>query len=183
MATRCRSPPESWWGRWRTRSSSPTASSAAAARRRRSPRPPPATPHGSPTVLAAARVLGVVGGVQAALISGCVRAGPGIEFLTWTSELDLPDPEVVLADPGAFEAPVRGDRAYAVLNSVAAAVASDPTVERWNAAWKVIGVAAESIPDVAALAARMLVHCRPEGVSAPAEAAVLLPLLLDAGLV
>lgn len=145
--------------------------------------PSPRTWEMAATVLAATRVLGVVGGVQAALISGCVGPGPGIEFLTWMSELDLPDPEVVLADPGAFEAPVRGDRAYAVLISVAAAVASDPTVERWNAAWKVIGVAAESIPDVAALAARMLVHCRPEGASAPAEAAVLLPLLLDAGLV
>ena len=52
-----------------------------------------------------------------------------MEFLAWSSELDLPDPEAVLADPTSFVLPERGDRAYAALSSVAAAVVADPTLD------------------------------------------------------
>lgn len=38
------------------------------------------------------------------LIRGAVGNGPGAEFLAWADELDLPDPELVLADPRAFPA-------------------------------------------------------------------------------
>ena len=145
--------------------------------------PSPRTWEMTATLLAATRVSDASADVQAALVAGCVGRGPGIEFLSWLSELDLPDPELVLADPTTFEVPDRGDRAYAVLISVASAVASNPTADRWDAAWQVMGAASQSIPDVAALAARMLVRCRPEGAAAPPEAAELLPLLRDAGLV
>ncbi len=59
------------------------------------------------------------------LVRGCVGPGPGVEYLTWLAEADLPDPEAVLADPDSFALPERGDRAYAALTSVAAAVAAD----------------------------------------------------------
>src|ERR1700733_13633819 len=36
---------------------------------------------------------------RSALIRGAVGDGAGIEFLAWLVEMDLPDPEVVLADP------------------------------------------------------------------------------------
>lgn len=133
-------------------------------------------------LLAAARSSDAGPPVRAALVNGCVGEGPGIEFLSWLEELDLPDPELVLADPDGFDLPERGDRAYAVLTSVAAAVAADPTADRWAAGWRVMGRAARSAPDVAAMAARMLARCRPEGSQAPAEAAEFLPLLRDAGL-
>ncbi len=120
--------------------------------------------------------------VVARLVAGCVGDGAGIELTTWLTEADLPDPEEVLAQPERFELPERGDRALAVLTSVASAVASDPTPERWGAGWRVVGQAAERAPDVAALAARLLVRCRPEGAAAPPEAGSLLPLLRDAGL-
>lgn len=120
--------------------------------------------------------------VSAALVTGCIGQGPGIELLTWLEELDLPDPEAVLTDPSGFDLPERGDRAYAVLTSVAAAVAADATPERWAAGWQVMGRAGETAPDVAAMAARILARCRPEGASAPPEAAAFLPLLGDAGL-
>lgn len=134
------------------------------------------------TLLGAARSAGAGRSVEAALVTGCIGDGPGIELLSWLEELDLPDPEAVLADPAGFELPTRGDRAYAVLTSVAAAVASDATVERWAAGWKVMGRAGETAPDVAAMAARVLARCRPEGAAAPPEAAAFLPLLRDAGL-
>ncbi len=136
------------------------------------------------TLLAAARAAGFDTGdeVTAHLVTGCVGAGPGIELLAWLDDLDLPDPEVVLADPSAFELPGRGDRAHAVLTSVAASVAADPTVERWAAGWQVLGRAGEQAPDIAALAARILVACQPDGAATPPEAAVFLPVLRDAGL-
>ena len=61
-----------------------------------------------------------------------VGPGPGVEYLTWLAEADLPDPETVLADPDNFTLPDRGDRAYAALSSIAAAVAADPSNDRWE---------------------------------------------------
>jgi len=119
---------------------------------------------------------------RAALVAGCVGDGPALEFLAWVVESDLPDPEAVLAAPGAFDLPERGDRALAVLSAVAAAVAADLTAPRWEAAWEVVGRVAESLPDVAATAARVLARCRPEGALAPPAAAALAPVLSGAGL-
>lgn len=133
-------------------------------------------------LLAACHSTSATAEVRAALISGCVGPGPGIEFVSWLTELDLPDPEQVLSDPDGFELPERGDRAHAVLTSVAAAVAADATVDRWAAGWRVLGRAGEQAPDVAAMAARILVRCRPDGAPTPSEAAAFLPLLRDAGL-
>lgn len=114
-----------------------------------------------------------------ALITGAVGEGPGIELLMWEMEMDLPDPEKVLADPDSFEVPERGDRVYAVLSSVAAAVAANPTVDRWLAGWKVLGKAGEKTPDVGAVAARVLVQCRPPKAPAPPEVKLFAPLLKD----
>ena len=106
-----------------------------------------------------------------------------MEFLTWLVEMDLPDPEEVLANPAAFRLPERGDRAYAALAAVAAAVAAEPTPERWTAAWQVLGGCAEAAPDVAATAARVLAKCRPPGMTAmPPEITLFAPVLRDAGL-
>jgi hypothetical protein len=101
----------------------------------------------------------------------------------WLTEMDLPDPEAVLADPGSFVLPERGDRAYAALAAVAAAVAALPTPERWVAGWQVLGAVAATAPDVAAVAARVLARCRPEDVAMPPEIKLFLPVLRDAGLI
>jgi hypothetical protein len=119
---------------------------------------------------------------RAELVRGAVGDGAGVEFLAWVEEMDLPDPEAVLADPEAFVLPERGDRAYAALSAVAAAVAGRPLPERWLAGWKVIGRAGEAAPDVAAMAARVLARCRPDGTPPPPEVKLFLPVLRDAGL-
>jgi hypothetical protein len=129
----------------------------------------------------AAKVAGASTEAETALVTGAVGEGAGIELLMWEMEMDLPDPEDVLADPDAFSVPERGDRAYAVLSSVAAAVAADPTVERWLAGWRVLGKAGESAPDVAAVPARVLASCRPKGAPAPPEAKLFAPLFKGAG--
>jgi ATPase family associated with various cellular activities (AAA) len=120
---------------------------------------------------------------KSALIRGAVGDGAGVEFLAWLVEMDLPDPEEVLANPAAFRLPERGDRAYAALAAIAAAVAAAPTPERWTAGWQVLGSCAEAAPDVAATAARVLAKCRPPDLATmPPEITLFAPVLRDAGL-
>lgn len=133
--------------------------------------------------LQAAAESAAVGPLASSLLArGCVGQGPGVEYLTWLAEADLPDPEAVLADPEGFVLPGRGDRAYAALASVAAAVAADPTTERWERGWRAFAAAAGSAPDVAAAAARTLARCRPAGAAIPDQVHAFTPLLRDAGL-
>jgi hypothetical protein len=133
-------------------------------------------------LMAAGEAAGVDELTTSLLIRGCVGQGPGVEYITWLAEADLPDPEAVLADPESFVLPERGDRAYAALSSVAAAVAADPGGGRWERGWQVFGRAASAAPDVAAIAARTLARCRPPGASIPDEVKAFVPLLRDAGL-
>lgn len=130
----------------------------------------------------AAGAAGVSDDARSALVRGCLGDGAGIEFLSWTQEMDLPDPETLLAEPMSFEPPERGDRVYAVLSSVAAAVAANSTPERWKAGWEVLARAAEKTPDVAAVAARVLAQCRPAGATAPKILKIFAPILKQAGL-
>jgi len=133
-------------------------------------------------LLAAADAAGTGEEARALLVTGSVGQGAGVEFLSWLIEADLPDPEAVLAEPESFELPSRGDRAYAALSSIAAAVAADPTPGRWAAAWVAFGKAGESAPDVAAVAARTLARCRPDGAPVPPQVEAFAPLLREAGL-
>ncbi|MGH9154776.1 MAG: AAA family ATPase [Acidimicrobiales bacterium] len=144
--------------------------------------PSPRTWDMAARLLTAADAAKASGGVRSALVTGALGEGPGVEFLSWLIEIDLPDPEAVLADPEAFVLPERGDRAYAVLASVASAVAANATPERWLAGWRVLARAGERAPDVAAMAARVLAACRPPGTPAPAEVAMFAPLLRAAKL-
>jgi len=144
--------------------------------------PSPRTWEMAAQLWSAATTAGADVDVRAALVCGAVGEGPGLELMTWIDEMDLPDPEAVLADPASFVLPDRGDRAYAALSSVAAAVAANATPERWVAGWQVLGRAGEHAPDVAAMAARVLARCRPSGTPAPPEIKAFVPLLRHAGL-
>jgi AAA domain (dynein-related subfamily) len=144
--------------------------------------PSPRTWDMAARLLAAGDAAGAGDEARSALVRGCVGEGAGVEFLAWLVEMDLPDPEAVLADPGSFVLPKRGDRAYAAVAAVAAVVAADPTPQRWVAGWRVLGQAAAGAPDVAAVAARTLARCRPDGTPLPAEVRLFAPVLQDAGL-
>jgi len=146
--------------------------------------PSPRTWEMAARLLTAANTAGVSESARSALVRGAVGEGAGVEFLAWLAEMDLPDPEEVLADPSSFRLPERGDRAYAALASIAAAVAAVPTPERWVAGWRVLGRCAEAAPDVAATAAMVLAKCRPPDLTEmPPEIKMFLPLIRDAGLV
>jgi hypothetical protein len=128
--------------------------------------------------------LGASPEVTMALLAGSVGAGAARELLLWREEADLPDPEEVLRDPASFRLPDRGDKQFAVLSSIAAAVAYDCTKDRWLAAFSVIEQSvARGIPDVAAVAARTLAQNVPEGLdSLPSSLASLAPVMGKAGL-
>ncbi|MFF7145873.1 AAA family ATPase [Streptomyces nodosus] len=109
----------------------------------------------------------------AAALTGAVGDGAGMEFLSYLENLDLPDPDRVLADPDAFALPERGDRQLAFLIAVVAAVQSHLTRERWEAGWAVLAKAVDrGVPDVAARAAVDLAALRdtdwpvPDGIDA-----------------
>jgi hypothetical protein len=122
-----------------------------------------------------------VAGAEA--VVGAVGDGPGMEFIAWVREMDLPDPETLLADPASFRLPTRGDMAYAILAAVVAAVQASPSQDRWTAAWKVLAKAVEAgAPDLAASAARGLATTRQQGWTVPVnEVRALLPVLKAAG--
>lgn len=119
-------------------------------------------------LLAAARVSGAPEQVTALLAAGAVGPGAAAEFLAWREDLDLPDPETVLSDPGSFRLPDRGDRAYAALAAVTAAVIANNTADRWEAAWQAIAAATgQSQSDIAVAAVRSLIAHRPDGAIPP----------------
>jgi hypothetical protein len=96
-----------------------------------------------------------------AAVVGAIGDGAGLELLSYMEQLDLPDPNRVLADPKAFALPERGDRQLAFLTAVVSAVRSEPTRRRWEAGWQVLAKAVEAgVPDVAARAATDLATMR-----------------------
>jgi hypothetical protein len=118
------------------------------------------------------------------LLAGCVGEGAAVEFATWRAELDLPDPESLLANPASYRHPRRGDHAYAVLAAISQAARARLTPDRWRAAWRIMATAAQSGgADIAAVAVRDLVRARTPQLAVPVEhLSAFYPLLEAAGL-
>jgi hypothetical protein len=118
------------------------------------------------------------------LLSGCVGPAAAGEFMTYIRELDLPDPEKLLANPESIKLPDRPDRAYAVLTSVISAIAGNRTPARWIAGCKLIAAAGKTHKDMAALALFQLTPMRPsvdgKPVQPPAELSYMLEVLVAA---
>ena len=126
-------------------------------------------------VSAAVRSIGGNLDVDALLISGCVGEGVGMEFLHWRQNLDLPDPEELLANPKKFKLPSRGDLQFTVLASVAAAALSNMNKERWHAAWEIFhSAASQGAKDVAAASVRTLAAARSKHKELPYPSATIL---------
>lgn len=125
--------------------------------------------------------------VRRVVVAGVIGDAAALQLLVFLSELDLPDPEDVLAHPHDLVLPGRGDRAYAVLASVVAAVLGDCTPERWAAGVRAVSQAAvQGQADVGAAAMAALVRRRPSVkgvvVPLPAEIKEFVPVLKRAGL-
>ncbi len=117
-------------------------------------------------------------------MADCVGEGVAAEFMTWCREIDLPDPWMLLKHPDKFVMPSRSDIAFAIMSSVAAAALTDLTVANWNAAWEILGKAAESGGrDVAASAAKSLAEKFKENLPRPTKSLKhFIPILKSAGL-
>ena len=105
--------------------------------------------------------------LQISLLKGAV-GGVALEYVNYRDNLDLPNPEDLLANPSGCELPTRDDRMYAALASVVFVVKRNATADRWQRAWKVLERAATSGPkDVAMSHAYHLAKARPQGAAAP----------------
>ncbi|MFJ8136346.1 AAA family ATPase [Streptomyces sp. NPDC096013] len=108
--------------------------------------------------------------VLSLLVRGTVGDGPGLELLACVDRMDLPDPEIFLADPTAGELPERGDLRQAVLDGVVAAVRNRPDRARWDAAWALLVRALETgAPDLVVVPATTLASLRREDWAVPAS--------------
>ena len=133
---------------------------------------------------AAAELIGADRELVAELIAGAVGPVAALEFRAWLDDAALPDPEEALRDPSSFRLPERGDRAYATLSSIVAAVRSNNTPERWAAAWSAIAAGVgQGQTDIAVAVMRPLIEHRPAGAMPPPDALqVVAPVLREAGL-
>ncbi|GGY26645.1 AAA family ATPase [Streptomyces tanashiensis] len=121
-------------------------------------------------LIAFASAAGVSRDVLSQLVRGVVGDGPGLELLAWLDRMDLPDPELLLADPEGAELPERGDRRQAALEGVVEAVARRPEKSRWDAAWALLARALESgAPDLVVVPATTLAGLRREDWDVPAS--------------
>ncbi|MFF0635110.1 AAA family ATPase [Nocardia sp. NPDC004151] len=121
-------------------------------------------------LIAFATAAGASRDVLSLLVRGSVGDGPGFELLTSIDRMDLPDPELLLADPDAADLPTRGDLRQAALDAVVAAVRSRRTKARWDAAWVLLAKAAETgAPDLVVVPATTLASVRHETWDVPAS--------------
>lgn len=99
---------------------------------------------------------------------GLVGEAAAVEFLAWRKDVDLPDPDEVLAHPEIMDWNGRDDRVFAVLSAVVSAVSSSGSKPLWDQGWAVLESCANAgKADIAAQAANDLTKCRPAGASWP----------------
>ncbi|ANN18268.1 AAA family ATPase [Amycolatopsis orientalis] len=107
--------------------------------------------------------------VLSMLVRGTVGDGPGLELLAAMDRMDLPDPEILLADPGSASLPDRGDLRQTVLDGVVEAVRKRPERSRWDAAWSLLALAVEAgAPDLVVVPAATLAALRRDDWQVPA---------------
>ncbi|MFJ6986639.1 MULTISPECIES: AAA family ATPase [unclassified Streptomyces] len=122
------------------------------------------------TLIAFATAAGSSREVLSLLVRGAVGDGAGLELMASLDRLDLPDPEVVLADPAGVELPERGDLRQALLDGVVDAVRRRPDRSRWDAAWSLLVRAVETgAPDLVVVPATTLASLRQEDWDVPAS--------------
>lgn len=119
------------------------------------------------------------------LIRGCLGQGASAEYLTYRDNIDLPDPESVLADPTKFKLPKRADQVYVIGAGVLSVVRAKNTVDRWHSAGQVLErIAGGGNPDIAVAFARDWLRMRPDGAMPDASLLkALIPLLQEAKMI
>lgn len=119
------------------------------------------------------------GDVASILVQGTVGEGAAKEFLKWSKDEDLPDPELLLADPEKCTLPKDGVKILSVMESIVAAALSDSDgqkkrtekelTDRWLRAWKVAARFGKAEPDLMIPGIRLLAENTPEKSNPPPE--------------
>ena len=136
--------------------------------RRGGPWPSPRSWDMTLSLIAFATAAGSSRDVLSLLVRGTVGDGPGLELLASVDRMDLPDPELLLADPTGAVLPERGDLRQAALDGVVAAVRARPDRARWDAAWALLVRAVETgAPDLVVVPASTLASLRQEDWDVP----------------
>jgi hypothetical protein len=135
--------------------------------------------------MAAAKAINAGDDLALELVCGCVGSGMATEFFTWKRDLDLPDPEVLLADPSKFVLPRRGDQIFAVLGAVVSAAVLKLDHKRWIAAWDILAAASDQgATDIAAAASKSLLQSWRNDLPLPSkQIKPFIPLLKTAGMI
>ena len=124
--------------------------------------PSPRTWERTASCLAAADAAGAHPDVAELIAEALLGTAAAAEYLAFLSDLDLPDPEALIADPSSLVLPERSDQQLACLHAVAAAVAEHNTPARWSKGFEVcIAAARQDAPDIAMTAARTFAAIRP----------------------
>ncbi|BCJ40082.1 ATPase AAA [Actinoplanes ianthinogenes] len=120
-------------------------------------------------MIAFATAAGTSREVLSMLVRGVVGDGPGLELLALLDRMELPDPEELLADPGAAALPERGDLRQVVLEGVVEAVRRNADRARWEAAWMILVRALDGgAPDLVVVPAGNLAELRRDDWPLPA---------------
>jgi len=115
-------------------------------------------------------------------LSGCVGEDVANEYFTYINNMDIPDPEDVLANPSGFMVPSRGDQVYVLATAVVSAVEIKNTSTRWDASWKVIDrMVTGGFADISSAMCRRLIDCWPKGAPRPTLSQMMLDILKEAG--
>ncbi|MET8757944.1 MoxR family ATPase [Lentzea sp. NPDC004782] len=121
-------------------------------------------------LIAFATAAGTEREVLSVLVRGAVGDGPGLELLASLDRMDLPDPEVLLANPADAVLPERGDLRQVVLDGVVEAVRKRPEEARWNAAWSLLVLALQTgAPDLVVVPAATLAALRRDDWQVPEQ--------------
>lgn len=119
------------------------------------------------------------------LMRGAVGTTAAGQFLTYAERLDLPDPEVIIADPSKLVVPRdRGDKVYAIAGSVLGAFMGNQTDERWVNVGHILGMlAAADYADLAYTYGRRWATAMPTSGAMPTPETIehLAPILSEIG--
>lgn len=124
-------------------------------------------------------------GVRRLLLKGCVGVSAAAEYMSYRTNVDIPNPEEAITNPESLVLPSRADQIYVLGAGILNLLSREKSVEKWHAA----GIVLEKIvdsghPDMAVSFARQWLKFRPTGEN-PNSAVLraLVPLLSEAKLI
>lgn len=124
-------------------------------------------------------------GVRRLLLKGSIGVAAAAEYITYRNNMDLPNPEEVLANPEKFDLPSRADQIYVLGAGILNILSRNNSAENWHATGTVLEKIVDlGHPDMAVSFARQWLKLRPSGATPNSTVLrALVPLLTEAKLI